>query len=104
MLWCFIALIVVNFLIVCFYFREDEQRPNGSQILSTLNKLKEGMVTVWFRFRPAIFVIPITVALFMYVLCYGGCKLLLPIYLQAPPYSLTNNEYGAGFGIRGSHN
>ena len=95
MLWCFCCMTVVNFYIVTFLFREDERHPDAENIFSTLKGLKDGMFQIWFRFRPGAFVIPVTIVFFMYVLCWGGSKLMLIIYLRAPPFSLTNDEYGA---------
>lgn len=72
------------------------------------------MKSVWFTFRPSVYVIPLALAFFVYFLSYGTLYITydytqgillssfqnIPFY-SAPPFSMTNADYSLLKGTRG---
>ena len=72
---------VVCFYIVTFKFREDDIIHELSPF-NTVRELFVGMKKIWFNKIPGIFVIPLSVVLLLYVICFGGTLIVKNFYLR----------------------
>jgi len=51
-----------------------------------------GLKLIWFSKRPGFLVVPLTLLFFVFIIVFGGTKLILYVYLEAPPFGFGPEE------------